>query len=637
MTKSFKLIAILCVMNLNFSSLMLRAQSMSAAEKFENNAQFIRPGIYFLANYNFGSVDDFHYDTFSKTVGASDVYWDLASSNAFQNSLTFINNEGLIDSNEFIKFSEQNWLPIYTNLISKFMNNSNNWDRDHLRERAGGSMTASSWAEASMSSSGRMMLNNYIKAVSQKSYVGFWDVSSYSNNYSDETYSRAVHLEGRLCILKVTRLYDVIMRLEALGATKSSISNEELKTILGNLNEDPKNLFEFVQITSFNGATGVKNVPIGATPTAQAVNDKLYAKLNKSEELSSDGDKLTAIINTTLLEMSDNLQRISPEFQVVTFITKSFPVRANIGNKEGLKIDNRYYIYEKSIVTGNYDSLIAKMRVKKVGENNVNYTVVDDSTLAELSESKFYRVGGGANIKMGQVIKNKEDFGIGVALGYGTMDWLRFDYRLKGYTPGLKVFLGINPYPGKVKLDETAFKSYGFIPSILSIYSSFPGFNVIVPPPTAAAYNLSLGIEKTMMFSSVISLTPFISGGLSKVSLTGDAMRATYQGETSSWTWDFENQNSDIWFSIYGNAGARFGIWLTKDIILNASAAYNLSIDGGYNDPGINIDGDIYYCLGGYEKETSQTVLENYWSQVLVEKPNVPNGLTWDVTLRYEF
>lgn len=637
MFKGFKIVAILCLMNLNSSSLELRAQSMSAAEKFESNAQFIRPGIYFFSNYNFGSVDDFHYDTFSKTVGASDVYWDLASVNAIQNSLSIINDEGLIDTNGLTKFSEQNWLSIYTNLISKFMNNSNNWDRDHLRERAGGSMTASSWAEASMSSDGRMMLNNYIKAVSQKSYVGLWDVSSYSNNYSDETYSRAVHLTGRLYILKATRLYDVIMRLEAIGATKSSISDEELKTILGNLNEDPKSLFEFVQTTSFNGATGVKNVPVGATPTAQAVNDKLYAKLNKSEELSSDGDKLTAIINTALLEMSDNLQRISPEFQVVTFITKSFPVRANIGNKEGLKIDNRYYIYEKSIVTGNYDSLIAKMRVKKVGENNVNYTVVDDSTLAELSESKFYRVGGGANIKMGQVIKNKEDFGIGIALGYGTMDWLRFDYRLKGYTPGLKVFLGINPYPGKVKLDETAFKSYGFIPSILSFYSSFPGFNVVVPPPTAVAYNLSLGIEKTMMFSSVISVTPFISGGLSEVSLTGDAMRATYQGETSSWTWDFENQNSDIWFSIYGNAGARFGIWLTKDIILNASAAYNLSIDGGYNDPGINIDGDIYYCLGGYEKETNQTVLENYWSQVLVEKPNVPNGLTWDVTLRYEF
>ena len=67
------------------------------------------------------------------------------------------------------------------------------------------------------------------------------------------------------------------------------------------------------------------------------------------------------------------------------------------------------------------------MRVKSVGNN-------DGVSTGESERSVLYKIGYGS-AKEGMLVQQKEDTGIGVSVGYGSMSWIRLDYRLKMITP----------------------------------------------------------------------------------------------------------------------------------------------------------------------------------------------------------
>ena len=102
------------------------------------------------------------------------------------------------------------------------------------------------------------------------------------------------------------------------------------------------------------------------------------------------------------------------EFRVKTPVTNVGPIRAKIGEKESLKYERRFYIWE--YVSNSSDDVVAHkkgiVRASKVAKN-----INDD--LGNTSESTFYQIGGG-KIKVGMTMQEAKDFGMGIGAGYGS-------------------------------------------------------------------------------------------------------------------------------------------------------------------------------------------------------------------------
>ena len=178
--------------------------------------------------------------------------------------------------------------------------------------------------------------------------------------------------------------------------------------------------------------------------------------------------------------------------------------KINLGTKEDLQIDNRFQLYEN--VLNKSGEIVKKkramMRVKKVGVN-------DGIASGDSDLTKLYKIGYGKS-QEGMLVIQEEDLGIGVSVGYGTLSWLRLDYRFKGITPGLMTFIDIHPYPGKVEFTDYFYEN-GLVGMVASAGSS-AGWD-ISDDFSAFGFNLSLGFEKQTYFSSALYISPFVSGG----------------------------------------------------------------------------------------------------------------------------
>lgn len=303
--------------------------------------------------------------------------------------------------------------------------------------------------------------------------------------------------------------------------------------------------------------------------------------------------------------------------------------KISLGTKEDLKIDNRFFVYQNE--ENRKGEIIKKkkatMRVKKVAKN-------DGKATGDSEKSKLYKIGYGKASK-GMLVQQKEDIGVGISLGYGDYSWMRFDFRLKGITPGLLLFIDLHPYPGKVEFNQNKFLSQGTAGYLVDLYSTLGafGYDVEVGDFSAFALNGYLGAEKQIRLGSALYLSPFIAGGYSTISLTGDILDINNGEEKFSWS-----DESEMYYSILANAGARVGLQLGSSLSLNFTASYLLPVVGGWADPVfVDESGAEYYNLGLYSEVTDQDVLEDYYNDVIKEMPSIPNGIQTTIMLRYEF
>ena len=298
--------------------------------------------------------------------------------------------------------------------------------------------------------------------------------------------------------------------------------------------------------------------------------------------------------------------------------------RIALGTKENLKIDNRFFVFEN--VQNELGEVVKKktatMRVKSVGNN-------DGVSTGDSERSVLYKIGYGS-AKEGMLVQQKEDTGIGVSVGYGSMSWIRLDYRLKMITPGLMVFVDIHPFPGKVEFNKDVFLSQG----AAGYLSQIPGIEA--GTFTALALNAFAGVEKQTYFSSAFYVSQFVGAGYSMISLSGDALTAG--GESIPW----DSSEGMIYGAVLGTGGARVGVQFTSEMSFNVTLGYSLPVIGGWMDPAmVDTDGTLYYNLGTSlsltEAQTAQEILEAYYDEVVEEMPAVPSGFVWSAMLRYEF
>ena len=323
--------------------------------------------------------------------------------------------------------------------------------------------------------------------------------------------------------------------------------------------------------------------------------------------------------NELVQSVWSSLNREIDDFQPRTTLLKKR--RIALGSKENLKVDNRFFVYE-NIQNENGEVVKKKkatMRVKRVAKNEGKAT-------GDSEKSKLYKIGYGS-AKEGMLVQQKEDVGLGLSLGYGTLSWLRADFRIKGITPGLLAFVDVHPYPGSVEFDKTEFIRQGAVYQILEGFSSA---NFSRGDFSATAINAYAGIEKQIRLGSALYLSPFVGAGYSSITLSGDVMTISYFGGSESYTWD--DEENSIFDAYLAKAGARFGIQLTHALSANFTLSYVYQILGGWSDPSF----EGIYNLGFYSQETNQKVLEDYYESVIEDMPDVPKGIETTIMLRYE-
>jgi len=139
---------------------------------------------------------------------------------------------------------------------------------------------------------------------------------------------------------------------------------------------------------------------------------------------------ITNLLNKSITASIGEFETSIDNFKVKNAVYSTFPIRAKIGMKEGLSVDDRYFVYEHQLDrNGNQkDVRIGVVRAKRVADNR---TIADGKS----SMSKFYQVAG-RSIKAGMIMNQAKDAGTATTLGFTKGDFnsvfLRADVRVSG-------------------------------------------------------------------------------------------------------------------------------------------------------------------------------------------------------------
>lgn len=104
-------------------------------------------------------------------------------------------------------------------------------------------------------------------------------------------------------------------------------------------------------------------------------------------------------------------------WKVLTALYDTHPLRAKIGTKENLKVDDRYFVYEYRMNKDNqvYADRRGVVRVKKVADNSQVAQGQGNNDARQMSS--FYQIAG-HRLEPGMFMEQHNDRGLGVTFGY---------------------------------------------------------------------------------------------------------------------------------------------------------------------------------------------------------------------------
>ncbi|MFW5781611.1 MAG: hypothetical protein ACOCXD_03515 [Bacteroidota bacterium] len=134
-----------------------------------------------------------------------------------------------------------------------------------------------------------------------------------------------------------------------------------------------------------------------------------YKKLSRKEHFNALAQEAA---NQTIFRIERELN----EFRVITSLYSVKPLSAKIGKKEGLKVDDRYFVYEHI-----YKPRTNTIKEVRRGVIKADADIANNVTIAtgESETSKFYQISG-QKLKQGYVIQQRNDWGFGLTLGQNT-------------------------------------------------------------------------------------------------------------------------------------------------------------------------------------------------------------------------
>lgn len=119
------------------------------------------------------------------------------------------------------------------------------------------------------------------------------------------------------------------------------------------------------------------------------------------------------------------------DFKLRTKVTSGFPnkIKAQIGLKENVKLDQRYFVYENELneETGQQISVLKSVIRTSQTVDNRDENMTEKG---EFKETAFYQVWGDP-VKEGMFLVQENDFGVGLSAGMRTMRQANFNMRIE--------------------------------------------------------------------------------------------------------------------------------------------------------------------------------------------------------------
>jgi hypothetical protein len=278
------------------------------------------------------------------------------------------------------------------------------------------------------------------------------------------------------------------------------------------------------------------------------------------------------------------LEKKHEDFRVKTPLVNNDPLEAKIGRKEGLKVDQRYFVYEFQ-----YDKKKEKTKPKRMGVVRAK-KVTDNRQVAtgQSPVSPFFQISG-RKLKKGMLMQQRMDWGIGLQGRYGTGE-------IGG--GGVKLTLNTARYVGISQLKLYGYGSF----DPLKTYKIDRKYLVtgIEKEYDFSFTRLGAGLAKGFYFARFLSIEPFLGVSYESASnsdLTYEQMELYSKNKTM-----LENGEDDIDINVLMyDVGFDFGInvfyWmkliagvelhLVSNIIDEDADEYTLGENGGtirYNE-----------------------------------------------------
>ena len=249
----------------------------------------------------------------------------------------------------------------------------------------------------------------------------------------------------------------------------------------------------------------VKNEKIAAFDTLSFSLTPFYGK----QGMSATGTETYALIKkpktsdqlldeTTKQMYEDALFNIDKDlepFRVKMNVSGTHPIRSKIGKKEGLRCDQRYFVYEyvwnEKTGTAEIDRKAVVRATGKIADNRGVAT-------GESGESRFYQVYGGT-VRPGMVMQQRNDAGLSLIAGYEVGGIGGFDAQL-WFRAGM--FLNV---PSLYLMADIGFDAQTYEDT----YFAEDDFTFL---------RYSFGLGKGIRLARIVELTPYAAYGIESTS-----------------------------------------------------------------------------------------------------------------------
>jgi hypothetical protein len=258
----------------------------------------------------------------------------------------------------------------------------------------------------------------------------------------------------------------------------------------------------------------VSQASTSVTQTESKKNTSKYITPKTNDEL------LAILMQKGLDECLYNIEKNIEDLRVKTSLYQVNPLRAKIGKKEGLAVDNRYFVYEFVYNEKTKTTISVRRSVIRAKK------VIDNRNIATGSSamSTFYQVAGG-HLEPGFTLQQRNDAGIGIYVGdeLGVVGGLsaRLEANVGRYAsvPSLYIFVGLGIQT----------KSYSGIHNELR--------TIVLPTQNINFLRYEIGLGKGLHFAKIFELSPYGAVGYEEAKnkdwkndaqFTGDEIKALY-------------------------------------------------------------------------------------------------------------
>ncbi len=275
-------------------------------------------------------------------------------------------------------------------------------------------------------------------------------------------------------------------------------------------------------------------------------NDISATQYNEGQPLAPKVQKTNAELFEQMSQMAldaalNDVEKQNQDFRVKAMVSEVHPISAKIGKKEGLKFDQRYFVFENRERNNGdvYSKRVAVVKSMKVIDNR-------KVTTGQTQPSTFYQIAGGKVDNYGMFLEQHNDVGLNIFLGSTFTGLTGYTGRAEYYIS--KAFGGmVGSGSGKGATSWKIYAEGGY-----DLKKDYEIVNAITDDFTFL--RVSFGLGKDFYPASFLHWGPFLGYGI----------------ETISW----ESSDTESVSSDFIEAGVRIGINLAHNIQLIGSATY---------------------------------------------------------------